>query len=184
MTAHLIAPCVYCDRSSICDGNVLWVNSKWWSLKSTWEHWFVINCKIYTSLVAWWLTFYVSALDGLEKKHCAWANEKKRRERSRKRDENEAKHKGHQINDLQKMLVPAKMWGINFWIIYEPVRSHIHDPFQSHFSRSWRDLGVLFLHSAEGFFCGVDARMFDNIEIINKGAKIEVEKIKRIFCVI
>lgn len=36
-------------------------------------------------------------------------------------------------------------WGINFWIIYEPVRSHIHDPFQSHFFRSWRDLGVQFL---------------------------------------
>lgn len=35
-------------------------------------------------------------------------------------------------------------WGINFWIIYEPVRSHIHDPFQSHFFRSWRDLGVHF----------------------------------------
>ena len=58
-------------------------------------------------------------------------------------------------------------WGINFWIIYEPVRSHIHDPFQSHFSCSWRDLGVLFLYSAEDFFfCGRDARIFDNIEVI------------------
>jgi hypothetical protein len=34
---------------------------------------------------------------------------RKGEKRSGERDGSEAKHKGHQINDLQKMLVPAKM---------------------------------------------------------------------------
>jgi hypothetical protein len=40
-----------------------------------------------------------------QKKCCPGEGEKG----SGKRDGNEAKHKGHQINDLQKMLVLAKM---------------------------------------------------------------------------
>jgi hypothetical protein len=42
------------------------------------------------------------------KNSCAWAKEREKK-RLGKRDGSEAKHKGHQINDLQKMLVPAKM---------------------------------------------------------------------------
>jgi hypothetical protein len=37
------------------------------------------------------------------------ANGQKKKQELGKRDGNEAKHKGHQINDLQKMLALAKM---------------------------------------------------------------------------
>lgn len=121
-------------------------------LKSTRKHWNVINCKIHTSLVSWWLTFYV---------FFCWTERKKSWKDGKSVMGTKLNTKVIKLMIYKKRWCRQK-WGINFWIIYEPVRSHIHDPFQSHFSRSWRDLGVHFFTLRWGLFLRSELSFLDS----------------------
>lgn len=69
------------------------------------------NLHIISGLMTNFLCFCSLPFNGRVKNRIAWVEGKRKEEKKRsgERDGNKAKHRGHQINDLQKMLVPAKM---------------------------------------------------------------------------